>query len=312
MLIRTPLRSLLLLAAVVPLNLALAKHIYEYTDANGIRHFTDVKPPDTVTGVKSTLIRAEAEPLIGTRMDGTDQDRQLVFINAAGGPVSVEVNIKQAQNIRTIPPLPARFVIAALGETPGVRVQQIDRRLGYKYQFSYRYVPGDYRAQYDGNATYALPFPAEDRFPVSQGFNGKFSHHDDQNRYAVDIVMPVGTPVLAARDGTVMTVANDFYGAGLNMAEYGSRANNIRILHPDGSMAVYAHLKLESARVQVGEHVHAGQVLALSGDTGFTNGPHLHFCVQVNQDMDLISVPFQFSGTGGTFTPQQGMILGGN
>ncbi len=309
---RARLRAIVLIAAALPSGAALAKHIYEYTDANGIRHFTDIKPPDTVTGVKSELIRAEQQPLIGTRADGTGRDRQIVFINAAGGPVSVQVSIKQAENVRTIPPLPARFVIAPLGETPGVRVLQVDPKLGYKYRFSYTYVPGDYRAHYDPNATYALPFPAQDRFPVSQGFNGKFSHHDDQNRYAVDIVMPVGTPVRAARDGVVMTVANDFYGAGLNMAEYGDRANNIRILHSDGSMAVYAHLRLESARVQVGDHVHAGQVLALSGDTGYTNGPHLHFCVQVNDNMKLVSVPFQFTGFGGTLTPKRGMILGGN
>jgi len=121
---------------------------------------------------------------------------------------------------------------------------------------------------------------------------------------------PEGTPVLAARDGVVMTLDNDFYGAGLDMAKYGDRANNIRIVHSDGTMAVYAHLQLESARVRVGQHVRAGQVLALSGDTGYTNGAHLHFCVQVNSNMQLISVPFQFKGAQGDFTPTVGMLLG--
>ena len=70
------------------------------------------------------------------------------------------------------------------------------------------------------------------------------------------------------------------------MARYGDRANNIRIVHSDGTMAVYAHLELESAHVQVGDRVRAGQLLALSGDTGYTSGPHLHFCVQVNANME--------------------------
>jgi murein DD-endopeptidase MepM/ murein hydrolase activator NlpD len=121
--------------------------------------------------------------------------------------------------------------------------------------------------------------------------------------------MPVGTPVLAARDGVVMTVDNDFFGAGLDMARYGDRANNIRIVHSDGTMAVYAHLELESAHVQVGDRVRAGQLLALSGDTGYTSGPHLHFCVQVNANMALISVPFQFTGASGSFVPEKGMML---
>jgi murein DD-endopeptidase MepM/ murein hydrolase activator NlpD len=94
------------------------------------------------------------------------------------------------------------------------------------------------------------------------------------------------------------------------MAAYGDRANNVRIVHADGTMAVYAHLQLESARVQVGVHVRAGQVLALSGDTGYTTGPHLHFCVQRNAQMELVSVPFQFTGAGGDFTPAQGMEVG--
>ncbi|MGH8122926.1 MAG: M23 family metallopeptidase, partial [Rudaea sp.] len=95
-----------------------------------------------------------------------------------------------------------------------------------------------------------------------------------------------------------------------DMAKYGDRANNIRIVHADGTMAVYAHLELESARVQVGEHVHGGQTLALSGDTGYTTGPHLHFCIQRNANMELISVPFEFTGAGGDFTPTQGMMVG--
>jgi murein DD-endopeptidase MepM/ murein hydrolase activator NlpD len=77
-------------------------------------------------------------------------------------------------------------------------------------------------------------------------------------------------------------------------------------------MAVYAHLQLESAQVTVGDHVRAGQELALSGDTGYASGPHLHFCVQVNTDMRIVSVPFRFSTpNGGDFVPVAGMLLGG-
>jgi murein DD-endopeptidase MepM/ murein hydrolase activator NlpD len=64
-------------------------------------------------------------------------------------------------------------------------------------------------------------------------------------------------------------------------------SNSIRILHDDGSMAVYAHLQVGRAQVYVGMRVQAGQLIAYSGNTGFSSGPHLHFAVQVNQGMNL-------------------------
>lgn len=105
--------------------------------------------------------------------------------------------------------------------------------------------------------------------------------------------MPKGTPVHAARAGIVMDVENDFFKGGVNRA-YSSQANSIRILHADGSMAVYAHLELEKAQVHPGLQVVAGQLIGYSGNTGFSSGPHLHFAVQYNQGMKLVSAPFSF------------------
>jgi murein DD-endopeptidase MepM/ murein hydrolase activator NlpD len=297
--------------AATAANVALAKHMYQYTDANGVVHFTDVKPGDTQDGVKSTLVRTDRAPLVQMRADGTDDDRTMTFVNAAGGAVTLDIDFAANDNVRSEPALPARVVLAGRSETPAVHITPIDANAGYRYQLRYTAVPGDYRAQQSANARYRLPFSDSQQFPVAQAFGGKASHTDKQNYYAVDIVMPEGTPVLAARDGVVMTVDNDFFGAGLDMAQYGDRANNIRIVHNDGTMAVYAHLQLESAQVSVGDHVRAGQQLALSGDTGYTTGPHLHFCVQVNANMQIISVPFAFTDRNGTFTPEVGTLIGG-
>jgi murein DD-endopeptidase MepM/ murein hydrolase activator NlpD len=290
---------------------AQAKHVYQYTDANGIVHYTDQKPAGDMQGVKSTLVRTDHQPLIHMREDGTDGDRTLTFVNSAGGPVTLDLEFVAQENVQAEPPLPARVVLPGLSETRVAHITALNASAGFHYQLRYSSMPGDFRAQQSADAVYRLPFRDDQRFPVAQGFGGKASHTDKQNYYAVDIVMPEGTPVLAARAGVVMTVDNDFYGAGLDMAQYGDRANNIRIVHADGTMAVYAHLELEGARVAVGDHVRAGQLLALSGDTGYTSGPHLHFCVQVNADMHIVSVPFDFSGAGGAFVPAAGMVLGG-
>lgn len=308
---RLPLLTLLCLTCAV---VAQAKHIYQYTDAHGIVHFTDVKPPDDTSGVKATLVHAESHPLLRSREDGTDDDRTIVLVNESGGAITAELEVEEANNVRSEPAvLPARVVVPGRSEVRALRIIATNAAAGFRYRYKYSAVLGDYRAQPDPAARYSLPFStdridADNPIRISQGFDGKFSHNDPGSRYAVDIMMADGTPVLAAREGIVMSVDNDYYGNGLDMNEYGERANNVRIVHADGTMAVYAHLQLESARVQVGDHVHAGQVLALSGDTGYSNGPHLHFCIQRNANMELIAVPFRFAGADGrSFTPVDGM-----
>ena len=291
---------------------AQAKHMYQFTDAQGIVHFTDVKPPDNTPGVKSTLVHTDAQPLLRSREDGTDEDRTIVFVNSTGGPITVEIDVTDAKNVRTEPEvLPARVVLPGRSETRALHVVATNPAAGFRYGYKYTYMPGDYRAVADESARYALPFPANLKLRINQAFGGKFSHTEAQNKYAIDFGMSEGTQVLAARDGVVMTVDNDYYGNGLDMDKYGDRANNVRIVHDDGTMAVYAHLQLESARVQVGERVRTGQVLALSGDTGYTSGPHLHFVVQRNADMTMLAVPIQLVGADGkAFTPEEGMGVG--
>lgn len=146
---------------------------------------------------------------------------------------------------------------------------------------------------------------------IDQAFGGKYSHSEEHSFHAVDLSMDLGTPVLAARAGVVMSVESDFHGAGTDISKYGDRANHIRVLHPDGTMAVYAHLELESVTVSVGDRVQAGELMARSGNTGFSTGPHLHFVIQRNRGGRLVSIPFQFSIRGERVTPTAGMVVGG-
>ena len=105
--------------------------------------------------------------------------------------------------------------------------------------------------------------------------------------------------MLAARGGVVMQVESDFDKAGLDREKYVERANVIRIVHDDGSMAIYAHLRLDGALVRPGERVDAGQRIGYSGNTGYSGGPHLHFAVLVNRGMDLESIPFRMQSPAG-------------
>lgn len=123
---------------------------------------------------------------------------------------------------------------------------------------------------------------------IGQLPHGDFSHRDAENRDAIDFVAAIGTPVIAARAGVVMHSEDRF-----SDAPGGARdaVNQIRIRHEDGSMAVYAHLAQASSRVRPGQAVAVGQIIAASGNSGYSSGPHLHFVVQVNAGMQLHSVP---------------------
>ncbi|MDX1556479.1 MAG: M23 family metallopeptidase, partial [Xanthomonadales bacterium] len=164
----------------------------------------------------------------------------------------------------------------------------------FSYRLNFRWAPGKPNPIPINGIVVHPPFAANEAYIISQGFNGDATHFGPDSQYAVDIAMPVGTPVLAARDGTVMDVEEDFKDGGTEKAEYLERANRVLILHDDGTMTVYAHIDLASVNVRPGLHVRAGRQIARSGNTGFTTGPHLHFAVQQNIGMEVVSLPFKF------------------
>jgi murein DD-endopeptidase MepM/ murein hydrolase activator NlpD len=112
----------------------------------------------------------------------------------------------------------------------------------------------------------------------------------------VDIAMPIGTDIVAARGGVVFDVAASNFSGGLDPERDGPNANVVRILHDDGTYAIYAHLNTNSIRVRPGDRVERGEYIADSGNTGFSSGPHLHFAVARNVGMSVESLPVLFVG----------------
>jgi len=127
----------------------------------------------------------------------------------------------------------------------------------------------------DTSYVYALPFEEDEAYWLIQGY---FSHFSHRERAALDFKMKRGTTICAAREGVVIRVKEDGDRGGLNK-KYRPYGNNIVIQHPDGSRAGYWHLQKDGALVNVGDTVQKGQVIGLSGKTGYTALPHLHFLV---------------------------------
>lgn len=291
--------------------IAEAKRIYSYTDEQGVVHFSDRPPTDAKAPVSEQLVKVDPKQMVYLREDGPQDDRKYSLWNGYAGPIEVLMEFNDAVNIVSEPMLPGQVVIPAMQHSLVLRVQPLDEHRSWSYRWNYRYVPGDPDARPDPQAEYRLPFDERLGVRIDQAFGGKYSHSDEHSFHAVDLSMDLGTPVLAARAGVVMSVESDFHGAGTDISKYGDRANHIRILHPDGTMAVYAHLELESVTVSVGDRVQAGERMARSGNTGFSTGPHLHFVIQRNSGGRLVSVPFQFSIHGERVTPSAGMVVGG-
>lgn len=127
----------------------------------------------------------------------------------------------------------------------------------------------------DTSFIYHLPYEENKTHLLVQGY---FSHYTHKHRAALDFKMKKGTKVCAARDGVVVRIKKDGKKGGGNI-KYRSDGNYIIIQHEDSSRTGYWHLQYNGALVNIGDTVKQGQVIGLSGKTGYTYFPHLHFIV---------------------------------
>lgn len=172
----------------------------------------------------------------------------------------------------------------------------IDPTQAYRRVFQLHARFGDPQA-HPAPYAYRLPYAAGKTFAVLQGFHGAFSHRGS-NEFAVDFDCPVATKVLAARPGIVVASNEAAQGAGTSpdYLEY-VRTNFVLVLHDDGTIGEYMHLAPSGVEVAPGDHVERGQEIALSGNTGFSSTPHLHFQVMTagSDGVSAQSFPFELA-----------------
>ncbi|PLR35395.1 murein DD-endopeptidase MepM [Chimaeribacter californicus] len=160
------------------------------------------------------------------------------------------------------------------GKSEQSQLLGVRMRSGGKDYYAIRAEDGKfYDRQGSGLARGFMRFPTVKQFRVSSNFNprrtnpvtGRIAPHK-----GVDFAMPVGTPVLAVGDGEVV-VAKRSGGAG----------NYVAIRHGRQYMTRYMHLR--KILVKPGQKVKRGDRIALSGNTGRSTGPHLHYEIWINQ-----------------------------
>ncbi len=141
----------------------------------------------------------------------------------------------------------------------------------------YQWTVGALDPDHDDQHIYRLPYGSGVSYPVLQGYGSRLSHQGAEF-FTVDFQMPEGSPVHAARDGLVALI-EESHTQGCWAERCGGLANYVVILHDDGTTGEYFHLKMNGVLVNTGERVLAGEVIAVSGNTGYITTPHLHFGV---------------------------------
>lgn len=288
--------------------------IYKYQDADGNWHFSDKQPAKPVKKITVDKIR---DPHVrNVKLNYIDKSNALIkvkgfdieIINDYYAPVEIELSTAYQENVDIKPNLPATFIIPARSKKIIATITQRYSYYNYAFKPKTKIVMGNPNIP-SKNYAYSLPFAQGEAYFISQAFKGEFSHTHPQSLYAVDFPMPEGSWICAAREGLVVEVAEDYLLGGLD-SRYLSEANFVRILHDDGTMAVYAHLKPGSVLYRAGASIKKGACFGRSGNTGYSSGPHLHFVIQQNTGLKLESIPFVFQGEDGqTFLPTKGQLV---
>ena len=262
--------------------------VYKYVDQNGVVTYSD----QAVAGAQVFVFRdrmverLDLQVKLETKKHAAGET--LLVRNDLYAPVEIKLQLNDVVNAVGAPDKPISWVLPPRSKIRLVTLTPRDPQQPLQYKTRLHYALGDPRLlpkHYD----YPLPWVGGP-FRLTQGANGKYSHFTPKGRYALDIAMPEGTPIVSARSGMVVKIENQQSGRGNNPS-----GNFVRVLHDDGTMGVYLHLQRGSVKVRAGQRVTLGQQLARSGNTGNSTGPHLHFVVQRNVGMALESIPYDFA-----------------
>jgi len=291
--------------------IALAQALYKYQDADGSWIYTDRQPPDQRDAEILDLPTGAKDPTVSVTTRLVGRAIRFTGYNEFDAPVEVVVGLDALHNVELpMPDQTLHWVLAPRSRLILFELSALEDNIAPQVDYRYIWLYGDPDSQHKPLQPYRAPFAIASDYPVTQAFPLGTTHDTVESRYAVDIAMPIGTDIHAARAGIVFEVASTNFRGGIDPERDAESANIIRILHDDGTHAVYAHLNWNGIRVRPGDRVERGEYIADSGNTGYSSGPHLHFAVMQNLGMRLESLPITFEGPNeSAVTPSAGDTL---
>ena len=278
---------------------ACADEMYKYRGPDGEWIYSD-RPPDDDTLVEVRILEGNDDAEVGIDVTYEFRGRtvELIASNPSYVPIELTLDFRTIRGVEFPDPDDnLRWVVPPRSNTVLLALDLLENATSPVLEFQYRYLAGDPGARHAPQQAYRAPFAIATNHPITQAFPQVATHVTRDSQYAVDISMPIGTDIMAARGGVVFDVAASNFSGGLDPARDGPNANVVRILHDDGTYAIYAHLDTNTIRVRPGDRVERGEYIADSGNTGFSSGPHLHFAVVRNAGMYIESVPVMFEGS---------------
>lgn len=278
------------------------------------------RPIETETGTVETFRKAITDSrgnTIGYKYYATNNSNLPVEVGVGVNDKGNNVNYKTDKDLKTIQRLkdgsidPDSLKTFQMGPHESIELFTVKPGKSTEaWAMSPYFVPraGSSDAKHNDKVRYRAPFPKGVSWRVAQGENNLGGTHapGTDNAFAIDFVTDESDKekkVTAMRSGTVVKIKEDSNEGGPNVSE--DKANEIWILHDDGSIAKYIHLKQGSATeagIKEGDQIKTGQVIGNYGLTGKTDGPHLHVQVDLPkglQDEEYISIAGRFQGQNG-------------
>jgi murein DD-endopeptidase MepM/ murein hydrolase activator NlpD len=249
--------------------------------------------PSAVPAAVPTAVPKPTEPASQLRLalqqtEDTDsapnRSYTLIISNGSSWPMSLRLKL-EATDLFRLEPLQAQPFSVQPGQSTALYRLKLKQpgRLDQGLQPYLQSITGSLEPA--SNQPLQLPCACGTPCSVSQASMG--DSHRGWQRHAVDFYLPERSPVHAVSDGLVVEVRQDSdRTCSRYRPECDEWANSITVRTPEGGLLEYAHLSYRGALVDEGQTVQAGDLLALSGNTGYSLGPHLHLAL-LGVDLDL-------------------------
>lgn len=226
-----------------------------------------------------------------------DADRNVIIyaVNTAKIPYSIIINFSQLQNMTT----PGGSNVTAISSPGRSKVATLKPTLagqGTNYRYSYSFAKGDIYGKTKIDPIYLIP--VAEGTPVTAMVNTNLSNTlkgETSNASYVGVSFRFENPtdIVAPRKGVVAEMKMDFSTEKENL-NFSAEENYIEIFHEDGTITRLSVLKAGSEKVQVGDVVLPGQIIAHSGGENYEIGPHIRMINQRTKKADQEKLKYTF------------------